>query len=748
MKRFFYIILSVFASAAVFAETSVDTVGKDSVNVGSAIETVDSVMAVRDTAIIGLADSAKVAEKDSVVMTKTDSLPEFQYHTDMLPSRRGPKDSMMYFSWKAEGPLGAPVREYADTTLDKLFIANMADKNTLLYADHSSLGSPGISFIFADRVKKSDFFFFTPYELNYTSPDDILYYNTRKPYSKFWFIGAGPSNRSDQCVGGIFTVNAGSKFNIGMYGDWVNSYGAYESTSTRNCNSGFFGSYMGLRSNVMMNIGFAKFENYENGGFYDESYITSPERYGNLQDEAIPVYFSGNTFSKLHGYNMKLNYKYHLGFEKEVRVNADSVMIDYVPVTSFIADMRYESDWKRYTERKSNSLHDTFYNASAETRKYMPKATMDSVLFRQFKGNFGVTLNEEFNKLMKFGLAGYFTVNAKTYHYIDGFQFDYRDMDESFIAENKLDDIELDNDEIVYVDSLGYRGRPNWGKNKSTKMGVGAVLSKHSGKHLFFNVVGEYYFVDEKQTGTTYLLKGDVNTQFEIGKQPVAFGGSVELKNECPDYFEDHYSSNYFNWNNDFDNKRSFSVEGNFEMKRIGFSAKVGYYNRDNLIYFNEKGLPVQTHDGVNVFYLAAKEKLKFGVFHWDNEIAYQSTSDDYIMPLPTFVWNSNVYLRSPAIFKKSLTLQIGAELKYHTSFYAQKYNPATGMLCVQRDREYGNYPLLNAYGEAQLKVLKLFVVWNHVNQKMGNNSDFLISPGYAMSPSFVRVGISVTFDD
>ena len=722
------------AGTTVFANDSLSIVTsvKDTVNV---------------TDIVANGGSVLAEKKDSLQPQKADSVPAFEYKTEVSPSKRGPKDSMMYFSWRADGPLGQPVRAYADSTIDKLYIANMADKNTLRYADHSSLGSPGISLIYADRIKKSDFFFFTPYEANYTSPDDILYYNTRKPYSKFWFVGAGPSNRSDQCVGGLFTVNAGSKFNFGMYGDWVNSYGAYESSSTRNCNAGFFGSYMGLRSNLMMSIGFAKFENYESGGFLDESYITSPERYGNPADEAIPVYFTGNTFSKLHGYNMHLNYKYHLGFEKEYKVNADSVIVDYVPVTSFIADMKYESDWKRYTEKGTNSFHDTFYNASAETRKFMPVSTMDSVLFRQFKGNFGVTLNEEFNKWMKFGLAGYYTVSSKTYHYADGLQFDYRDTDPEFIAVNNLKDIELA-DGIAYVDSVGYRGRPNWSKNKDTKMGIGAVLSKHSGKHLFFNVVGEYYFVDEKQTGTSYLLKGDVKTQFEIGRQPVSLGGSMELKNECPDYFEDHYQSNYFNWDNDFDNKRSLSVDGLFEMPKIGFSAKVGYYNIDNYIYFNEKALPVQTSDAVNVFYLSAKEKLKFGVFHWDNEIAYQTTSDQYLMPLPTFVWNSNVYLRSPAIFKKSLTLQVGAELNYHTNFYAQKYNPATGMLYVQRDKEYGDYPLLNVYGQAQLKVLKMFIVWNHVNQKMGNNSNYMISPGYAMSPSFLRVGISVTFDD
>lgn len=735
MNRFFNIILSVFAAGTtVFANDSLSIVTsvKDTVNVADIMANGDSVIAEK---------------KDSLQIQNADSVPAFEYKTEVSPSKRGPKDSMMYFSWRADGPLGQPVRAYADSTIDKLYIANMADKNTLRYADHSSLGSPGISLIYADRIKKSDFFFFTPYEANYTSPDDILYYNTRKPYSKFWFIGAGPSNRSDQCVGGLFTVNAGSKFNFGMYGDWVNSYGAYESSSTRNCNAGFFGSYMGFRSNLMMSIGFAKFENYENGGFLDESYITSPERYGNPADEAIPVYFTGNTFSKLHGYNMHLNYKYHLGFEKEYKVNADSVIVDYVPVTSFIADMKYESDWKRYTERTATASHDTFYNASADTRRFMPKSTMDSVLFRQFKGNFGVTLNEEFNKLMKFGLGGYYTVSSKTYHYADGLQFDYRDTDPEFIAVNKLKEVELE-DGIAYVDSVGYRGRPNWNKNKGTKMGVGAVLSKHSGKHLFFNVIGEYYFVDEKQTGTSYLLKGDVNTKFDIGKQPVSLGGRIELKNECPDYFEDHYHSNYFNWDNDFDNKRSLSIDGLFEMPRIGFSAKIGYYNIDNYIYFNEKALPVQTSDAVNVFYLGAKEKLKFGIFHWDNEIAYQTTSDQYLMPLPTFVWNSNVYLRTPAIFKKSLTLQVGAELNYHTSFYAQRYNPATGMLYVQRDKEYGDYPLLNVYGQAQLKVLKMFIVWNHVNQKMGNNSNYMISPGYAMSPSFLRVGISVTFDD
>ncbi|MEE1082460.1 MAG: putative porin [Paludibacteraceae bacterium] len=738
MNRIFNIILSLFAaSTTVFANTSlsVETEKKDSVDIVAS----DSVVLNQDSAII--------SKIDTVAKATVDSAPAFRYQTEVSPSKRGPKDSMMYFSWRADGPLGLPVREYADSTLDKLYIANMADKNTLRYADHSSLGSPGISLIYADRIKKSDFFFFTPYEANYTSPDDILYYNTRKPYSKFWFIGAGPSNRSDQCVGGLFTVNAGSKFNFGMYGDWVNSYGAYESSSTRNCNAGFFGSYMGLRSNLMMSIGFAKFENYESGGFLDESYITSPERYGNPADEAIPVYFTGNTFSKLHGYNMHLNYKYHLGFEKEYKVNADSVIVDYVPVTSFIADMKYESDWKRYTEKGTNSFHDTFYNASAETRKFMPISTMDSVLFRQFKGNFGVTLNEEFNKLMKFGLAGYYTVSSKTYHYADGLQFDYRDAGSEFIAENELKEVELE-DGIAYIDSVGYRGRPNWNKNKNTKMGVGAVLSKHSGKHLFFNVIGEYYFVDEKQTGTSYLLKGDVNTKFEIGKQPVSLGGKVELKNECPDYFEDHYYSNYFNWDNDFDNKRSLSIDGLFEMPKIGFSAKIGYYNIDNHIYFNEQAMPVQTSDAVNVFYLGAEEKLKFGIFHWDNGIAYQTTSDQYIMPLPTFVWNSNVYLRTPPIFKKSLTFQVGAELNYHTSFYAQKYNPATGMLYVQREKEYGDYPLLNVYGQAQLKVLKMFIVWNHVNQKMGNNSNYMISPGYAMSPSFLRVGISVTFDD
>ncbi|MEE1175922.1 MAG: putative porin, partial [Paludibacteraceae bacterium] len=171
MNRIFNIILSLFAaSTTVFANTSlsVETEKKDSVDIVAS----DSVVLNQDSAII--------SKIDTVAKATVDSAPAFQYQTEVSPSKRGPKDSMMYFSWRADGPLGLPVREYADSTLDKLYIANMADKNTLRYADHSSLGSPGISLIYADRIKKSDFFFFTPYEANYTSPDDILYYNTRK----------------------------------------------------------------------------------------------------------------------------------------------------------------------------------------------------------------------------------------------------------------------------------------------------------------------------------------------------------------------------------------------------------------------------------------------------------------------------------------------------------------------------------------------------------------------------------------
>jgi hypothetical protein len=93
------------------------------------------------------------------------------------------------------------------------------------------------------------------------------------------------------------------------------------------------------------------------------------------------------------------------------------------------------------------------------------------------------------------------------------------------------------------------------------------------------------------------------------------------------------------------------------------------------------------------------------------------------------------------------LTIQVGADMRYNTAYYAPRYLPATGVFYTQDDYEVGNYPYINAYVNCHLKQARFFVQYNHLNSEMGSNN-YLVLPDYALDPSFLKIGVSVYFSN
>lgn len=76
----------------------------------------------------------------------------------------------------------------------------------------------------------------------------------------------------------------------------------------------------------------------------------------------------------------------------------------------------------------------------------------------------------------------------------------------------------------------------------------------------------------------------------------------------------------------------------------------------------------------VQVFSARLNQNFKFGILHWDNEVAYQKTSNQDILPLPDLSAYSNLYI----VFRiaKVLRVQLGGDVRYFTEYYAPDYAP------------------------------------------------------------------------
>ncbi|MBR4814360.1 MAG: hypothetical protein IKZ67_02750, partial [Paludibacteraceae bacterium] len=379
----------------------------------------DSLPALRSDSL-AISDSLSSAvRKDSVSSADKASKAKAAKDSSLLALKNRP-----VYCWHSDGALGFRREADLDTTMDRFYINDPALRKTINLQTLGNLGSPSQSAIFADRTSKTNFLFFRPYQSYYKSMADVLHFNTKDPFSMLEYYGGGSHNRDNRYIDGFFTVNANSKLNFGLYGNWAKAYGSYLSLSTKYHNAGFFSSYVGGNFEYMAAVSFNGFESYENGGFIDDRYITDPKNTGNMDPVNVPVHFTDNSWNRVHNWNAYLNLKKHFGFDREVPVAQDSFTYEFVPVTSIVYTFDMESDWRRYIVNNltvGGVKADSFYHVYGLNDKFLCDSlrTMDSTRFWQLKQNVGITLNEEFNRLMRFGLAGYMAFDVKKYTYLD-----------------------------------------------------------------------------------------------------------------------------------------------------------------------------------------------------------------------------------------------------------------------------------------------------------------------------------------
>lgn len=142
-------------------------------------------------------------------------------------------------------------------------------------------------------------------------------------------------------------------------------------------------------------------------------------------------------------------------------------------------------------------------------------------------------------------------------------------------------------------------------------------------------------------------------------------------------------------------------------------------------------------------------QDFQLGIFHLDNEVTYQKSSNQDVLPLPDLVLYHNFYLKF-GLAKKVLQVELGTDVRYFTQYYAPDYAPAIGQFYLQNKEtrfKLGGYPLLNAYVNIHLKRTRIFIAMYNLIQGQGEKSYFL-APHYPLDPRLLKFGLSWNFFD
>ena len=643
------------------------------------------------------------------------------------------------YQWRVSENLGNRIMTEVDTVALNFQNMNLDEGMTGHYSMLGNMGSPRLSHVWADRQNDTaPTIFLEPLTSFYRRSDQLIFTNSNIPYTNLSYWPTGNKITGEDRFKAYFSMNMNRRFAFGFNFDYQYGRGYYANQATSNFNAMVFASYMGKHYQMHVAYNNFYFKQNENGGITDDEYITNPEKKAEgskaYESNNIPVRLESSS-NRNHNMSIFLTHRYRLGFTREVielvdkptnkrRGNDDSeveleendtlpVVVpkdtirreELVPVTSFIHTFKLERSRHSFSSQDMDSLPPALIN---------PYQTADSTVRFSIKNVFGVALLEGFNKYAKAGLTAYLSHQYSRYTLMNP-------------------DAELINPQNI--------------KYTEHELYIGGELAKREGSLIHYNVNGEIGVAGI--AAGQFKLDGTADVNLKLFNDTLRVKAHAYLRNTLPSFYMRHYISNHYQWDNeDFSKEMRMRIEGEIDFPYTGTNLKAGVENIKHYTYLDSKALPQQTDGSVRVANITLTQNFHFGIFHLDNEITWQKSSSS-VLPLPTWNLYHNFYILTK-IAKKVLNVQLGADVRYFSEYYAPTYAPALQQFHLQDETNHikiGNYPVVSVYANFQLKRTRFFAMFYHINEGMGSRRYFY-APHYPINPRLFKLGISWNFYD
>ncbi|GBU08065.1 hypothetical protein AwDysgo_13960 [Bacteroidales bacterium] len=591
--------------------------------------------------------------------------------------------------WRVSEITGEILEASPDTLLGKYHHRSLVEGQGTAMAYLGSLGLPAESRIYFERAERTNFMFVDPYRIYSQSPGEYNFINTKMPYSNFSYQSGGGKLSKEERLKGNLALNFGKKISLAFDVDYLYARGFYTSQAAKRISYILAGSYIDDKHQLHVYLNPAKHNNGENGGIENDLYITDPGEIvdRSLQTREIPTRFQ-DTWNKLREETYFLSYKYNLGADK---------------LSSISYSFNYQKKDRLFYSNDSIRL-DSIYGRGKDL--LYKSGVRDSSSYWNLKNSVAISLREGSREWAKFGLTAFLTQEVRSYSLMD-------------------------------------KGNVGIEKNEASTF-VGGEINKRRGKVLRYDAFAEFGLLG-KNIGNL-KLKGNVQTRIPILKDTASLSVSASLKNLSPSFYENNFASKYLNWQNDFGTLKKVYIGGALDFPQTKSQINIGLENITNYIFFDDQSLPSQFGGNIQVFGATWNQQLSAGALHWENNLSYQKSSEDKMLPLPDLSLFSNLFVQ----FKVAevLTIQLGSSLNYFTKYYSPTYEPLTQQFGVQNATKIGNYPLVNAYANCHLKYTRFFIEFYNISSSFISNPEYFSIPHYPINPQIFKFGISWDFSN
>jgi len=536
-------------------------------------------------------------------------------------------------------------------------------------------GSPMQYYNFFNREQTQLFPFFDVYKPYTYTPDDVVHYNTKTPYTELGYWGTFFINREQEesNLRIMHTQNVSPAFNFQVMYERKGARGIMQRESTDHRTFLFSVDYLGKKYTAHAGYMFSRVKRNENGGMVDPWWVKDTT----VDARTIPVNLK-DASSEYYRTTVWLSHSLKIPFKFMNRKASHAG--DSLPANSLYDSLSRESEKKFASARARTSTAPEF----------------DGKALMEIDDWDGTTAY----------LGHYFEYTKYARNYRDEIPLD--DETGRAFYNNRFyinPTNSADSVNSVNVENRVYLRMQPWKMGSAVSnldVGIGYQFLK------FFTFSPEYFLTGTQRPNETngflyfgangmvkkyfswqgfakYNFSGynsgdiNINGAMRFSAYPnsggVHFIAKIDFRNERPSYFYNNLVTNHNVWLNDFEKMTNTKIEAKVNIPDYRFEVSAGYALLKNNIYLNEYADACQNSDAMSVFSAYLRKDFKIGILMLENRFLFQTSSDEKVMPLPKFSVNLRYYLEFSAV-KNVLKMQIGADGTWNTKYYKSAYAP------------------------------------------------------------------------
>jgi len=540
------------------------------------------------------------------------------------------------------------------------------------------------------------------------TPDDIIYYQARAPFTSLYLISAG---QKEQLFKAIHSQNVKKNWNMGVNFNRGDSKGFYSRQRGDNLNVALFSWYQSpsKRYNMWASVIFNSMRAYENGSTVQDVFADGYDKISRDAEE-VRLTNSRNLYRKN---TVFLKQTYYVG-----RIDSTSnTNASVLPTNKVTYTVEYNTEGYN------------FYKNAADDHSVLPRALT--------KTGFGID-------------TVYTNDSTRLQHVKNEFLYSfYLRAKNSSVIKNELKlDAGIRHDYYSYH-AMGIRSTGalyNDSKFAFQNISLIGALSYRFTSNIDLNLDVNQIFQGRNAGDFLYEAKSRIMLSKAIGRLELG----AYLQNQSPAQLYSLYNGNHFAWNENFSNTKVANLSFGYINDKLMLEAGAKYFLTSDYLYFAApEGAnavkPVQYGSDISLIRLDVSKKWRFGKFVMENYLAYQKTDNADIMRTPEFYTCNSFYLDQT--FFKVLKSNIGFDVRYNSEYANYSYSPALGQFYISENTKLKSTPILDVYIKANLKRANIFVKYDYLNQGWLSSGYYTVNR-YPMQDSLIKFGVTWNFYD